>query len=113
MKQRLDREGEGISFTEFTYMLLQSFDFAEFVQNLWLHPANWRLGSVGEHYRRCGLNAPPARRAKVFGMTLPWSQRPMALKFGKTESGTVWLSAAKTSPTLLPVLARNRRCGCI
>lgn len=97
VKQRIDREGEGISFTEFTYMILQSYDFAELNkrQNCTLQIGGsdqWGniLGGV-DLTRRMNRNA-------VHGLTLPLVTKSDGTKFGKTESGTIWLDAAKTSP---------------
>jgi tyrosyl-tRNA synthetase len=97
VKQRLDREGEGISFTEFAYMIMQGFDFAELYkrQNCTLQiGGSDQWGNI-----TCGTEL--ARRmyqGQVFGMTLPLVTKSDGTKFGKTESGTIWLDAAKTSP---------------
>ena len=97
VKQRIDREGSGISFTEFTYMILQSYDFAELNarQNCTLQIGGsdqWGniLGGV-DLTRRMNKNA-------VHGLTLPLVTKSDGTKFGKTESGTIWLDASKTSP---------------
>lgn len=97
VKQRLDREGEGISFTEFTYMLLQSFDFAELYKTC---GCTLQIGGSDQWGNITG-GVDLTRRlhgCQVFGMTLPLVTKADGTKFGKTESGTVWLSAAKTSP---------------
>lgn len=97
VKQRLDREGEGISFTEFTYMLLQSYDFAELYhrQNCTL-----QIGGSDQWGNITGGTDLTRRRhgGQVFGLTLPLVTKADGTKFGKTESGTVWLDASKTSP---------------
>jgi tyrosyl-tRNA synthetase len=97
VKQRIDREGAGISFTEFTYMILQSYDFAELNARkdctLQIGGSDqWGniLGGV-DLTRRMNRNA-------VHGLTLPLVTKSDGTKFGKTESGTIWLDAAKTSP---------------
>jgi tyrosyl-tRNA synthetase len=97
VKQRIDREGEGISFTEFTYMLLQSYDFAELHQR---HQCTLQIGGSDQWgnitggidltRRMCG--------GHVFGLTMPLVTKSDGTKFGKTESGTIWLDPSKTSP---------------
>lgn len=97
VKQRIEREGEGISFTEFTYMLLQSYDFAElYVRN----DCTLQIGGSDQWGNITG-GIDLTRRmhsAQVFGLTMPLVTKSDGTKFGKTESGTVWLDAAKTSP---------------
>ena len=97
VKQRLDREGEGISFTEFSYMLLQSYDFAELYDR---HACELQIGGSDQWGNIVG-GVDLARRihgAQVFGLTLPLVTKADGAKFGKTESGTVWLDPDKTSP---------------
>jgi len=97
VKQRIEREGEGISFTEFTYMLLQSYDFAElYVRN----SCTLQIGGSDQWGNITG-GIDLARRmhgAHVFGLTMPLVTKSDGTKFGKTETGTVWLDSAKTSP---------------
>ncbi|MGB5446654.1 MAG: tyrosine--tRNA ligase, partial [Psychromonas sp.] len=97
VKQRIDREGAGISFTEFTYMLLQSYDFAA------LNKANGCSLQIGgsDQWGNITGGIDLTRRMnqeKVFGLTLPLVTKADGTKFGKTEAGTIWLDAAKTSP---------------
>lgn len=97
VKQRLDREGAGISFTEFTYMLLQSYDFAA------LNKANGCSLQIGGSDQWGNITGGidltrRMNREKVFGLTLPLVTKSDGTKFGKTESGTIWLDATKTSP---------------
>jgi tyrosyl-tRNA synthetase len=97
VKQRLDREGEGISFTEFSYMLLQSYDFAELSRR---HTCTLQVGGSDQWGNIVG-GIDLARRMhghQVFGLTTPLVAKADGTKFGKTESGTVWLDPAKTSP---------------
>ena len=97
VKQRLDREGAGISYTEFTYMLLQSYDFAELNR---LHGCTLQIGGSDQWGNITG-GVDLTRRLngnKVFGMTLPLVIKSDGTKFGKTETGTIWLDPAKTSP---------------
>lgn len=97
VKQRLDRDGAGISFTEFTYMLLQSYDFAELYQRF---GCSLQIGGSDQWGNIVGgvdltrkLHA-----GHVFGLTLPLVTKADGTKFGKTESGTIWLDPQKTSP---------------
>lgn len=97
VKQRLEREGEGISYTEFTYMLLQSLDFAELYQQ---HGCTVQIGGSDQWGNITG-GIDLTRRLHhqpVYGMTLPLVTKADGTKFGKTEAGTVWLDARKTSP---------------
>ncbi|MEY8263794.1 MAG: tyrosine--tRNA ligase [Bermanella sp.] len=97
VKQRLNREGAGISFTEFSYMILQSYDFAEL---------NKREGCIlqiggSDQWGNITGGTELTRRMhgnQVFGLTLPLVTKSDGTKFGKTESGTIWLDPAKTSP---------------
>lgn len=97
VKQRLGREGEGISFTEFTYMLLQSYDFAELNRR---YNCTVQLGGSDQWGNITG-GIDLTRRLNgehVYGMTLPLVTKSDGTKFGKTETGTIWLDPAKTSP---------------
>lgn len=97
VKQRLDREGAGISFTEFTYMILQSYDFAELYKQ---HNCTLQIGGSDQWGNITG-GVDLTRRlhgGQVFGMTLPLVTKSDGTKFGKTESGTIWLDSKKTSP---------------
>ncbi|HUH36902.1 MAG TPA: tyrosine--tRNA ligase [Spongiibacteraceae bacterium] len=97
VRQRIEREGSGISFTEFSYLILQSLDFAELNAR---HGCTVQLGGSdqwgnitgGIDYTR------RVRRAQVYGMTMPLVTKADGTKFGKTESGTIWLDGARTSP---------------
>ena len=97
VKQRIEREGAGISFTEFTYMILQSFDFAELYK---LHDCGLQIGGSDQWGNITG-GIDLTRRlygGQVFGLTMPLITKADGTKFGKTESGTVWLDARRTSP---------------
>ena len=97
VKQRLDREGAGISFTEFSYMILQSLDFAELYRQ---YGCGLQIGGSDQWGNITG-GIDLTRRLhgeQVFGLTLPLVTKADGTKFGKTESGTIWLDAAKTSP---------------
>ena len=97
VKQRIDREGAGISYTEFTYMLLQSYDFAELYKQ---HSCTVQIGGSDQWGNIVG-GVDLAKRlhgGQVFGVTLPLVTKADGTKFGKTESGTIWLDPQKTSP---------------
>jgi tyrosyl-tRNA synthetase len=97
VKQRLDREGAGISYTEFTYMLLQSYDFAELYKRF---DCTLQLGGSDQWGNIVG-GVDLSRKlhsGHVFGLTLPLVTKSDGTKFGKTETGTIWLDPSKTSP---------------
>jgi tyrosyl-tRNA synthetase len=97
VKQRIEREGSGISFTEFTYMLLQSFDFAELNRR---HGCSLQIGGSDQWGNITG-GIDLTRRLhgnQVYGLTMPLVTKADGTKFGKTETGTIWLDPARTSP---------------
>lgn len=97
VRQRLEREGEGISFTEFTYMILQSYDFAELNSR---YDCSLQIGGSDQWGNITGGTELTRRLngRQVFGLTLPLVTKSDGSKFGKTESGTIWLDPARTSP---------------
>jgi len=97
VKQRIEREGAGISFTEFSYSLLQSYDFAELNRR---HQCTIQLGGSDQWGNITGGIDLSRRlnKQQVFGITFPLVTKSDGTKFGKTESGTIWLDPAKTSP---------------
>lgn len=97
VKQRIERDGSGISFTEFTYMILQSYDFAELNHR---YDCTLQLGGSDQWGNITG-GIDLTRRLhgnQVFGLTMPLITKADGTKFGKTESGTIWLDAQRTSP---------------
>ena len=97
VKSRLTREGEGISYTEFSYMLLQSYDFYHLCQH---HNCTLQLGG-SDQWGNMVSGIDLTRRLmqkEVFGLTMPLLTKSDGTKFGKSESGTVWLSPQKTTP---------------
>ena len=97
VKQRLDRPDVGISFTEFSYTLLQSYDFVQLNKQ---HGVTLQIGG-NDQWGNIVSGIDLTRRlnqAKVDGLTLPLITKSDGTKFGKTETGTVWLDADKTSP---------------
>ena len=97
IKQRIARGGEGISFTEFTYMILQSFDFAELNKR---HDCTLQIGGSDQWGNiTAGIDLTRRLNGKqAFGLTMPLVTKTDGAKFGKTETGAVWLNAARTSP---------------
>ena len=97
VKQRIDREGAGISFTEFSYMLLQSYDFAALNKE---KGCTLQIGGSDQWGNITGGIDLTRRmnQEKVFGITMPLVTKADGTKFGKTESGTIWLDPSKTSP---------------
>lgn len=97
VKQRIEREGEGISFTEFTYMILQSLDFAVLNKE---YDCSLQIGG-SDQWGNITAGIDLTRRMnqrQVYGLTLPLVTKADGGKFGKTEEGTIWLDPAKTSP---------------
>ena len=87
----------GISYTEFSYMVLQSYDFLK------LHELNGCELQIGGSDQWGNITAGSdlirrARSAKTYGLTYPLVTTADGNKLGKTEAGTVWLDAARTSP---------------
>lgn len=97
VRQRLARPDQGISFTEFSYTLLQSYDFAVLNQRL---GCTLQIGG-NDQWGNITSGMDLTRRlhqAQVHGMTLPLITKADGTKFGKTEGGAVWLDPALTSP---------------
>lgn len=97
VKQRLDREGEGISYTEFSYMILQSFDFSELNKR---YDCTVQIGGSDQWGNITGGIDLTRRmyQQQVYGATFPLITKSDGSKFGKTESGTIWMDSNKTSP---------------
>jgi tyrosyl-tRNA synthetase len=99
VKKRLTGEGEGMSFTEFTYQLIQGYDFYHLHKhyNCLLQMGGsdqWGNITTGtELVRRMNVG----EDAKAFAMTCPLITKADGSKFGKSEGGNVWLTADKTS----------------
>jgi tyrosyl-tRNA synthetase len=104
VKKRLSgEEGEGMSFTEFTYQLIQGYDFYHLHKqhNCLLQMGGsdqWGNITTGtELVRRLNVNT-EGEGAKAFALTTPLITKADGSKFGKSEGGNVWLTADKTSP---------------
>ena len=97
VRSRLERDGAGISYTEFSYMLLQAYDFLELARR---YDCTVQLGGSdqwGNIVSGVDLVRRVTRRA-VYALTAPLVTRQDGVKFGKTAAGAVWLDAASTSP---------------
>ncbi len=97
VKGRLERTDSGMSYTEFSYMLLQAYDF------VYLNQHNGCQVQVGgsDQWGNITAGIDLARRlhgVQLYGVTNPLLTKSDGGKMGKTESGAVWLSAARTSP---------------
>jgi tyrosyl-tRNA synthetase len=97
VRTRLDRPEQGISYTEFSYMLLQAYDFQQLFD---VHDCRLQLGGSDQWGNiTMGIELiRKTRQAEVFGLTTPLLLQADGTKFGKTETGSVWLDARRTSP---------------
>ncbi|MES2640022.1 MAG: tyrosine--tRNA ligase [Myxococcota bacterium] len=96
MKQRLER-GQGLSFLEFNYPLLQSYDFLELYRR---YGCRLQVGG-GDQWFNIISGADLIRRVEggsAFGLTTPLLTTASGAKMGKTVAGAVWLDAEKVSP---------------
>ena len=97
VRKRLEEREQGISYTEFSYMLLQAYDFqylfdAHGVTIQVAGSDQWGNIVAGIELTR------KARQVELYGLTAPLLTKADGTKFGKTESGAVWLTADRTSP---------------
>ncbi len=97
VRARLEREDSGISFAEFSYGLLQSYDYVELARR---YDCTLQIGG-SDQWGNITAGMDLVRRMlgrHVHALTLPLVTKADGSKFGKTESGTVWLDARRTSP---------------
>lgn len=108
---RLNTREQGISYTEFSYMILQAYDYLHLYRN---HGCTIQMGGSDQFgnivagidlIRRTeaqgagsGTGGGEQADAHAFGITAPLVTKADGGKIGKTESGTIWLSAHRTSP---------------
>ncbi len=119
VRSRLDRDDSGLSFTEFSYMLLQAYDFLELHRRF---ACTVQLGG-SDQWGNITMGAELVRKVTghaAYGLTSPLLVRPDGRKYGKSEEGNerIWLDASRTSPftlyqfllnsedSLVPVLLR-------
>ena len=97
VKSRLERQDSGLSFTEFSYMLLQAYDFVYLAQH-----QNCKIQIGGsDQWGNITAGIDLGRRMlsqQLYGITCPLLTTSDGRKMGKTEKGAVWLSPEKTSP---------------
>jgi len=96
VKRRIEGE-EGISYTEFSYSLLQAYDFLELHRRV---NCTLQLGG-SDQWGNITAGMDLVRRVtggKVHGLVLPLITTSAGTKFGKTEAGTIWLDPSRTSP---------------
>jgi tyrosyl-tRNA synthetase len=97
VRARLERTEAGLSYTEFSYMLLQAYDFVQLHDQ---HGCELQAGG-SDQWGNITAGIDLARRLRgvqLYGCTCPLLTRSDGVKMGKTESGALWLSADKTSP---------------
>jgi tyrosyl-tRNA synthetase len=99
VRSRLERPDQGISYTEFSYMLLQAYDFARLNED---HGCTLQIGGSDQWGNiTMGIELIHRRSGdKAFGLTSPLVTKSDGTKFGKSEAGTerVWLDPNRTSP---------------
>jgi tyrosyl-tRNA synthetase len=96
VRTRLERQ-DGLSFTEFSYMLMQSYDFLHLFDRL---GCSMQTGG-SDQWGNITAGAELVRRMRgkpAYGMVFPLIVKSDGTKFGKTESGSIWLKAERTSP---------------
>ena len=97
VRSRLTQHESGISFTEFSYMLLQSMDYMELCKR---YNCSLQVGG-SDQWGNITAGMDLVRRTlgrESFALTVPLVTKSDGTKFGKTESGTVWLDQRRTSP---------------
>ena len=97
VKARLERAEQGISYTEFSYMLLQAMDYLELAQR---YDCSLQIGG-SDQWGNIVSGVDLVRRhlsAEAYAITLPLVTKADGTKFGKTAGGSIWLDAKKTSP---------------
>ncbi len=97
VKSRLDRSDGGLSYTEFSYMLLQAYDFVHLYDQ---YGCQLQAGG-SDQWGNITAGIDLARRMRgvqLYGLTCPLLTKSDGTKMGKTEKGTIWLTADRTSP---------------
>jgi tyrosyl-tRNA synthetase len=97
VKTRFERPDHGISYTEFSYMLLQAYDFLRLHLD---HGCDLQIGG-SDQWGNITMGVELIRKScgdEAWGLTTPLVLKPDGSKYGKTESGTVWLDPERTSP---------------
>jgi tyrosyl-tRNA synthetase len=97
VRARLERSDVGLSFTEFSYMLLQAYDFVHLYDH---HACQLQVGG-SDQWGNITAGIDLARRMRglqLYGLTTPLLTKSDGAKMGKTEAGALWLSPERTSP---------------
>jgi tyrosyl-tRNA synthetase len=97
VRTRFERPDQGISYTEFSYMLLQAYDYLRLHID---HGCNLQFGG-SDQWGNITMGIELIRKVcgdEVWGFTTPLIVKPDGTKYGKTETGTVWLDPKRTSP---------------
>lgn len=97
VKKRFDGQGEGMSFTEFTYQLVQGYDFVHLYE---AYGCRLQLGG-SDQWGNITTGTELIRRmlgGEAYALTCPLIKKADGTKFGKTEGGNVWLDPRYTSP---------------
>lgn len=97
VRARIERPEQGISYTEFSYMLLQAMDYLHLFDE---YGCRLQMGA-SDQWGNITLGIELVRKTRgevVYGLTTPLVLKADGTKFGKTETGTVWLDSARTSP---------------
>ena len=97
VKSRFERPDHGISYTEFSYMLLQAYDFLRLHVD---HGCDLQIGG-SDQWGNITMGVELIRKTcgdEAWGLTTPLVLKADGTKYGKTESGTVWLDPERTSP---------------
>ena len=108
VKTRFERPDHGISYTEFSYMLLQAYDFLRLHLD---HGCDLQIGG-SDQWGNITMGVELIRKVcgdESWGLTTPLVLRADGTKYGKTESGTVWLDPARTSPFAMYQFFLTRR----
>ena len=103
VRDRLENREQGISYTEFSYMLLQAYDFLHLRRS---HGCTLQIAGSDQYGNIvCGIDLirrdmidQPEDEPRGYGITGPLVTKADGTKFGKSESGAVWLTAERTSP---------------
>jgi tyrosyl-tRNA synthetase len=97
VKTRFERPDQGISYTEFSYMLLQAYDFLRLHLD---HGCDLQIGG-SDQWGNITMGVDLVRKVcgdETWGLTTPLIVKPDGTKYGKTESGTVWLDPSSAAP---------------
>ncbi len=103
VRERLHNREQGVSYTEFSYMLLQAYDYLHLRRT---YGCTVQMAGSDQYgnivagidlIRRCMVDA-PEDEVRGYGITAPLVTKADGTKFGKTESGAIWLTADRTSP---------------